>query len=350
MKRMIWILLVTVTMITLGSVCLGEGGSWATLNVPNSASVLGIDGNNVVGFYVNATGSHGLLYDYVGKTLTKLDVPGAQGTVACGVSGKNVVGFFYDSAGNAHSFLYNGTAWAVIDKPGTNNTCAYGVDGNKVVGTYGGPCGSTTHAFLYDHVAKTWTNIDKPGAIMTTPYGVSGNNVVGYYDSSSGPHGFLYNGTTWTTLDMPGAISTCPYGVSGNNIVGFYSLGDGSDWHGFLYNGETWTTIDMPGAVSTLPGGISGNNIAGIYMVGYYTHSFLYTMPDTMPGPSLKIGVVNGTVAMSFNGAPGSTHNIEASSDLVHWSVVATVTVDANGKGTCSQPATGPARYYRIPN
>jgi hypothetical protein len=66
---------------------------------------LGIDGSNIVGGYIDASGGqHGFLYD--GITWTTLDMPGASWTVARGIDGSSIVGDYYDTSGWQHGFIY----------------------------------------------------------------------------------------------------------------------------------------------------------------------------------------------------------------------------------------------------
>jgi hypothetical protein len=127
-----------------------------------------------------------------------------------------------------------------------------------------------------------YTILNVPGAVETLALGVSGDEVVGESRwTSSGPYGFLYDGSSYTTLSVPGAPETIALGVSGNEIVGFYnSLGN---TYGFVYNisNQTYTTLSVPGAQgSTVATGISGNNIVGYYWDGTANQGFLYDDND----------------------------------------------------------------------
>jgi uncharacterized membrane protein len=81
--------------------------TWQTLDYPGGYSpkaALGIDGNNIVGDYIDSSGNeHGFLYD--GASWTTLDYLGATKTVANGISGNGIVGDYTDSSANMHGFL-----------------------------------------------------------------------------------------------------------------------------------------------------------------------------------------------------------------------------------------------------
>src|SRR5206468_2091599 len=74
----------------------------------------------IVGFYVNASGNHGFLYNPNGGTYTTLDDPLATGgTVAYGINATGqIVGFYVNASGN-HGFLYNphGGTYTTLDDP-----------------------------------------------------------------------------------------------------------------------------------------------------------------------------------------------------------------------------------------
>ena len=212
--------------------------TWTTLDAPGATDTLptDLDGNNIVG---NSTAVGGFLYN--GATWTTLDAPpGATGIEALGIDGNNIVGFYVDDhLIRRHGFLYNMTTktWTTLDAPGAGNTWASGISGNDIVGWYHDASETTFrdhHGFIYN--GTTWINLTMPGMSRVFPQDISGNNIVGDYEVTlfGFHHGFIYNGTTWTTLDAPGAIMTSVRGISGNSIVGFYTDASGKA-HGFIY-------------------------------------------------------------------------------------------------------------------
>ena len=87
-----------------------NGTSWVTINnAPGSTwtDVYGIDGDNIVGSYGDASGGwHGFVYSVAADTWTTLDFPGAIATTAYGIDGSTIVGSYQDISGVPHGFLY----------------------------------------------------------------------------------------------------------------------------------------------------------------------------------------------------------------------------------------------------
>jgi len=104
MKRLIIKVAALILPIATGS----AEASWVVLDAPGATQTLacGIDDGNIVGYYTDASGDHGFLYD--GVDWTTLDVPGARGTQAWGIHGDNIVGYFWDTSEQIHGFLYDG--------------------------------------------------------------------------------------------------------------------------------------------------------------------------------------------------------------------------------------------------
>ena len=277
-KNMITICLVVVFLVVAGG---ARAGIWTTLDYPGaySTSITGIDGSNLVGAYVDSSGSHGFLYD--GTNWTTLEYPGAYSTSIKDIDGSNIVGSYSDTPNhNVHGFIYNGTNWTTLDAPGANYTKINGIDGSNLVGLCNYPTGGGLiwHGVIYDGIS--WTTLDVPGANNTQIIGIDGSNLVGWcrYGFSDG-HGFLYDGMNWTILDAPGSTYTYTGGISGSNIVGGY-FDSSNKRHAFLYDGTNWTTLDAPGAYSIFIYGIDGSNLVGSYSdASGNNHGFLYTIP-----------------------------------------------------------------------
>lgn len=181
-----------------------------------------------------------------GAQLTIDNPNGVGSTVFSGMDGNNVVGGYVDSMMRDHGFLYNGQTFTPIDVPNALLTDPFAVSGNNIVGSYTDSM-MRDHGFLYN--GATFTTLDVAGSIGTQAHGISGNHIVGeYVDSSFNVLGFLYDGANFTTLNGPiGATQTVAYGIEGNNIVGTYADATGTD-HGFLYDGATYTTFTDPNA------------------------------------------------------------------------------------------------------
>jgi len=261
--------------------------------------VTGVSGNNIVGFYEDATGEHGFVYN--GSSYTILDAPSAAFTEIWGISGNNMA-----IRASTGSFLYDGTTYTPISNPqATGVTVIRGVSGNNALGTYQDNTGN--HGFLYD--GSSYTAIDVPSAITTTPYAMSGNIIVGSYMKGDGStHGFFYNGSSYTTIDPSVAGGSFLVGITGiqdNLLVGIYSTADETA-HGFLYDGNTFTTIDHPLAgtgvvisgnaqIETGTGilGIDGNTLVGSFVGSDgISHGFVTVLPEPSPATLLGLGIL----------------------------------------------------------
>ncbi|MBN2018932.1 MAG: hypothetical protein JW749_01765 [Sedimentisphaerales bacterium] len=121
-------------------------------------------------------------------TWATFDAPGAEETAIMGIDGSNIVGYYIDGSGQ-HGFLYDGLSWTIL--PGV----PLGVDDTKIVGGHGGG------AFIYDITDSTWETFNAQGADpYTTAEGIDGSNIVGQYDLNGfmvgGVHSFIYDGST----------------------------------------------------------------------------------------------------------------------------------------------------------
>ena len=122
----------------LGAVAMAQAQTYTTLNDPlgvGGTDAYGISGNNIVGtYYYSGDMMSGFLYN--GSTWTTLDDPLGVQTIASGIDGNNIVGFYIDSSTH-HGFLYNGSTWTTLDDPlAVYGTDADGISGNNIVGTY----------------------------------------------------------------------------------------------------------------------------------------------------------------------------------------------------------------------
>jgi len=265
----------------------------ATIEIlPIFGEAFGVDGQNVVG----RSGSVGFLYD--GNDFTVIQVPSGGTTQAKGISGDDIVGFFADATG-IHGFHFDGTSYTTLDHPlaGTR-TVAEGIFGNNIVGWYE-DASNEIHGFLYD--GTTWTTLDHPsGGGTTIARGIDGNNIVGSYVTMPGPlgrtRGFVYDGTTWTTLNDPAANggTTVAYDIDGSTVVGFYSAP--LSRFGFVYDGSTFMHPSI-GQSSSVFTGISGNTIVGHFRDGPtgLNRPFIYSIPEPS---SITLASIAGIVVL----------------------------------------------------
>jgi hypothetical protein len=217
-----------------------DGVTWTPLDHPNAAAprgtaAYGVSDGVLCGSFVDSTGrTFGYTYD--GTTWTTLAHPplatGPVDTFARGIDGDTVVGYFIESQ-VARGFVYrNGTFTDLIIPPAVG-TFPNDVNAGRIVGTIEDVLGS--HAFLKDGALVI--PIDHPlGAILGTfGNGIDGERVVGNYldllDGAS--HGFLYEDGTFTPIDYPGATDTIVNGINGDRVVGSYVDAAGVT-HGFL--------------------------------------------------------------------------------------------------------------------
>ena len=82
-----------------------------------------------------------------GSTLIPIDVPGATRTVACGINDKGqIVGWFIDATGT-HGFLKDSSTFTPIDVPGATATGGFGINNSgQIVGYFTDASGD--HGFL----------------------------------------------------------------------------------------------------------------------------------------------------------------------------------------------------------
>jgi len=117
--------------------------TYTTIDDPSATTSTTASGINtagqIVGFFRNASGRHGFLYN--GSTYTTLDDPfasaNAGGTLALGISNAGqIVGGYYDSSGNEHGFRYSGGSYTTLDDSlGTNGTEPSGINASgQIVG------------------------------------------------------------------------------------------------------------------------------------------------------------------------------------------------------------------------
>ena len=321
--------------------------TYTTLNVPGTdlpTIAVDISGDNVVGYYSEPFGippAHylrGFVYNIPSSTYTTLDIPCDCPTwtiavAALGIDGNNIVGMYIDDQSVSHGFIYNGT-YTTFDVPGVDlSSCTQmRMSGNNIVAS----CTDASlneYTFLYNLSNSTYTLIDVPGSVPMPPGyattevgGISGNNIVGWYGDANGNyHGFVYNipSSTYTPIDVPGAfMMTEAWGIDGNHIVGWYINSNGI--HGFL---ATPAGTKLPSVSSLSPK--SGTVGTEVTIKGKY------------------FGSAQGSSTVSFNGIPVTTYTSWSDTAIkcivpigvLTGPVVVTTTVGAsNGKSFTVKP------------
>src|SRR5262249_51368042 len=188
---------------------------YTTLNGPLTISLTHAQGINaagqVVGWYANASGTHGFLYS--GGTYTTLDNPlPTSGTFAYGINDAGqIVGTYQDSSGRYHGFLYSNGTYVTLDDP------------------LAAPSGSSSGTFAY--------GINNSGQIVGQNFNTPGRHAF------LAPLGPTPPPSTGTTADMilrgsnisPGVAGQYEiYDIGNSTILAAYSLGRvGTDW-GFV--------------------------------------------------------------------------------------------------------------------
>jgi probable HAF family extracellular repeat protein len=190
---------------------------------------------------------------------TTLNDPSAtMGTVARGINATGQIVGYYTNATGTHGFLLSGGTYTTLDDPlATNETVAYGInDAGQIVGQYNDLSG--THSFLYS--GGVFTTIDDPVNGHTFASGINNNGqIIGTLSDGTGDHGFLLTISpnppppAGTTADMIlRGSNTSPavagqyeiYDIANNAIATGYSLGQvGTNWQfaglGGFYGSDT---------------------------------------------------------------------------------------------------------------
>jgi hypothetical protein len=221
---------------------------YTTVQDPNAGNangdgtvLTGVSGGKYAGFFIANGVNNGFIYN--GSTFETLNDPlGTGGTQIYGINGNNVVGTYIDSQGASHGFLYNGSAFTTINDPLASETSNLGTfvhgisSSGEIVGYY--YTGNGGYSAFTD-VNGTFTTLSEPnaGTSGTFIFGVAGNELAGgYFDQSDRSYGFTYNGSTWTSLEFPGTFTgTYATGVDAQGeVVGDYEP-TGAFQDAFLY-------------------------------------------------------------------------------------------------------------------
>lgn len=285
------------------------GFTFTTFDVLGAYYTQGTGINNagqIVGWFGDATGTHGFLY--AGGTFSTLDVPfpGGDSTRAWGINNADqIVGSFGDATG-PHGFLNTGGSYTTLDVPGASGpigTVAYAInDSGQIVGRFGDSGGVSGHGFL--ETGSNFTMLDVPGGFDTIAWGINdAGQIAGTYEVTTGStsvgYGFLYANGVFSTLNLPGSVDIATINNVGQ-IAGSFVDGTGS--HGFVLTGSDLTIIDVPGASNTQIYGINDfGEVVGNWNVNGVTGSHGFVAVST-PEPASWISLCTGAAIIAAYG------------------------------------------------
>jgi hypothetical protein len=251
---------------------------------------------------------------------TTIGYPGdVDQTYVTGVSDNGQIVGFYENASGSHGFLLNGTTFTSLDDPaGIGGTSIQGINNNgHLTGSF---FNSTTNGESFINTGgSNFVNFQNPSASGQTPetYAWKINNngqVVGYFTvGNQGFEGFVRNADgSFVNFNDPSApiggnasYGTIARGINdGGQIVG-YTLGlNGCCSTGFLRSsdGLTYTTVSVPNSEETLPtdinnnGDIAGyfgdfNGSGGSFVLGSNDIYNIFQDPDALPGDTFAQGI-----------------------------------------------------------
>ncbi|MEI6576298.1 MAG: dockerin type I domain-containing protein [Bacteroidota bacterium] len=222
-------------------------------------------------------------------------ISGATNTYIMGINDNQWVAGYYTDATGTHGFVYNQVDTIVVNATGAVNTYLYGINNSNVaVGAYNSGSNANNIGFLYNlntHVASVITSW-LSGYQQVTPYKINDvGDVVGSYHLSTNNWIFTMIGSINTGSLHYNYNPTYGYGLNNfGTVAGFYI-------NGGVYHGLTrsilgvYTSFDYPGAFKTRAHGINDSGI----IVGEYnsTHGFMYKPNQPYPYQELTISGVS---------------------------------------------------------
>jgi hypothetical protein len=99
------------------------GGSFTPIDAPNATSTVATGVNaagTTVGYYTDATGTHGFMRSAAGVYTAINDPDGTYGTYVTGINDLGEIsGYYIDAAGNVDGFVSAGADFVTVDAPGS---------------------------------------------------------------------------------------------------------------------------------------------------------------------------------------------------------------------------------------
>jgi len=280
-------------------------GNMSAENISVPGSPLAIDGDYVVGSYIDSFGVQSYIYNRLTKDWVAVAKDGTNGIYATDISGNNVVGYFYDLDWGCYGFRYDRATkdWETLPAPvGAAYTYVCSISGNDIAGNYEDDVLGDSHGFIYNltsgYGSLTPFTGDLIGATNLALNNIDGNRLVGQCQNSSGEyHGCFFDGTIWNTLDI-GTTTTNLWCINGDHIVGTYTSGAVSAGFDYDITTETWISLSVPGATHTEVSGLYNGDYIGWYFDSSgNSHNFIGEIP--VPEPStlalLTIALIAGT-------------------------------------------------------
>lgn len=227
-----------------------DGTTFKDIFVPDSFApftsevfATGISGSRIVGYSTTSFGTpKPFIFD--GINYSQISIPGINPRNAYGIDGENIVGD-YLQGGQTRGFLYDGSNFTDIFVPGSQYTTANAIDGNTIAGL--AIIGNDYRGFIFDG-SYYQTFGTYPGSAFIFVRGISGSNILGIagFPSPQPPVYFIYDGSSFTNIDIPRQGN--PWNIKNQNFVG--RLEDGSG-EAFFYDGSILKTFSFPGSIST---------------------------------------------------------------------------------------------------
>jgi hypothetical protein len=162
----------------------------------------------------------------LGKSVTKLHVPGAKATLPVDINDAGaVVGTYSNSGGPTEGFIYSNNAFTLYTAPGATDTYASAISANGEIGGRAIVNGTIT-GFTFDGANTTF--YDFPGSDGTIVVGFGpGDELVGTFNNNS--QSFVYTGGQYYQIAPPGSMSTVVLGVNAQGwVVGVSYPSDGT--------------------------------------------------------------------------------------------------------------------------